>query len=424
MNFLEELEWRGLVADATAGAAERFASAEPVVGYIGFDPTAPSLHVGSLIPVLGLARLQRAGHRPIAVVGGGTGLIGDPSGKSAERPLLDREQVEANVAGIRAQLERFLDFEGAHGARLVNNLDWLGRLTLLDFLRDTGKHFSMGALLAREGVRRRLDSEQGMSFTEFAYVLLQAHDFLELYDRYGCELQMGGSDQWGNIVAGCELIRRRRGARVYGIVFPLLTTASGAKFGKTEAGTVWLDPKRTSPYHFYQFWINAADDDAVRFLRYFTFLDRDTIDALAAEHAERPHERLAQRRLAEEVTRMVHGEEGLAAARRLTALLFGDAGVTASAAEILDALRDAPAGDVPAAELEGEGAPVAAVAVWVGAARSRGEARRLIKQGGLYLNNRRVVDADARVRSSDAIDGRVLLLRKGRKHWFVGRIVR
>src|SRR5690606_7938255 len=301
-TFFEDLEARGLVHGATEGARELFAGAERVTGYIGFDPTSDSLHVGSLLQILALVRLQRAGHRPIALVGGGTGMIGDPSGKAAERQLLTREQVEQNVEGIRAQLARFLDFSGEAGARLVDNHEWLGSLGLIAFLRDTGKHFTVNYMLAKESVARRLEQAEGISFTEFSYMLLQAYDFLELFSRYGCTLQMGGSDQWGNITAGIELIRRVRGAAAYGIVQPLVTTASGAKFGKTEAGTVWLDPERTSPFRFYQFWLNTDDRDVERWLKAFTFLPLDEIADVMAAQAENPAARAAQRRLAEEVT--------------------------------------------------------------------------------------------------------------------------
>ena len=296
MDFYEELEWRGLVYDATEGARDVLAR-EKVTVYAGFDPTAPSLHVGHLLPILGLARAQRAGHSPIALVGGGTGLIGDPSFKATERALLTLEQVEANVEGIRAQIARFLDFDrSAAPARLIDNAEWLVRLGAVEFMRDVGKHFTVNALLARESVKRRLEGDEGISYTEFSYSLLQAYDFLVLFDRHGCTLQMGGSDQWGNIVAGLELVRRVRGARVHGLVLPLLTTASGAKFGKTEAGTVWLDASLTRPYEFYQFWFNVDDRDAVRYLRYFTFLTRDRIDELAACVAAAPERREAQRR--------------------------------------------------------------------------------------------------------------------------------
>src|SRR3954469_13714770 len=280
MNLFDELQWRGMVSEATEGLAAIFAT-ERVTAYIGFDPTASSLHVGSLLTVMGLARLQRFGHAPIAIVGGGTGMIGDPSGKSQERVLLSAEQIDANVVGIRAQLERFLDFETpGTAARIVNNADWLATIDLVSFLRDAGKHFTVNYMMQKESVSRRLESEDGISFTEFSYLVLQAYDFLQLFDRYGCTLQMGGSDQWGNITAGIDQIRKLRATKAHGLVWPLMKTASGTKFGKTEAGTIWLDPERTSPFKFYQFWLNTDDREAVPYLKCFTFLDKAVIAAL------------------------------------------------------------------------------------------------------------------------------------------------
>src|SRR5437588_3521055 len=290
-TLFDELTWRGLVYDATEGLADLLAK-ERVTAYIGFDPTASSLHVGSLLTVMGLARLQRFGHTPIAIVGGGTGMIGDPSGKSQERVLLDSDQIEKNVAGIRSQLERFLDFgASANAARIVNNADWLGTIDLLSFLRDAGKHFTVNSMLQKESVTRRLESEEGISFTEFSYLLLQAYDFVQLFDRYGCVLQMGGSDQWGNITAGIDLIRKLRAKKAHGLVMPLVTTASGVKFGKTEAGTIWLDAERTSPFRFYQFWLNTDDRDVVAYLKYFTFLTRETIAGLENATKTAPEKR-------------------------------------------------------------------------------------------------------------------------------------
>jgi tyrosyl-tRNA synthetase len=311
-----ELVWREMLYDGTEGAREALA-AGPLTGYIGFDPTASSLHVGSLLPVMALARLQRAGHAPIAVVGGGTGLIGDPSGKTQERTLLTQGQVEENVAGIRAQLARFLDFDAPRNpARIVNNADWLVPMDMMSFLRDVGKHFTVNYMIAKESVRRRLESEDGISYTEFSYLLLQAYDFVMLFDRFGCTLQLGGSDQWGNITAGIDLIRKLRGGKGHGLVLPLVTTSAGVKFGKTEAGAVWLDPARTSPFRFYQFWLNTDDRDVVRYLKFFTFLSREEIEALAAAAAERPEQRQAQRALAQAVTALVHGNDQVQRAER------------------------------------------------------------------------------------------------------------
>src|SRR5438477_10245836 len=306
-NLLSELEWRGLVYGATEGLADLLAK-ERVTAYIGFDPTASSLHAGSLLTVMGLARLQRFGHSPIAIVAGGTGMIGDPGGKSQERLLLSPGQIEENVAGIRQQLSRFLDFDAVgNAARIVNNAEWLASFDLLGFLRDTGKYFTVNYMLQKEAVNRRLESEEGISYTEFSYLLLQARDFVELFDRYGCTLQMGGSDQWGNITAGIDLIRKLRGQKAHGLVWPLLKMASGAKFGKTEAGTIWLDSARTSPFKFYQFWLQTDDRDVVTYLKYFTYLDRPAVEALEATTKSEPEKREAQRVLAREVTARVHG---------------------------------------------------------------------------------------------------------------------
>src|SRR6185436_9616869 len=317
-----EFEWRGLLYDATDGAREAL-STQKVTGYIGFDPTAASLHVGSLLVIITLAHLQRHGHSPLALVGGGTGLIGDPSFKATERVLLTTEKVDENVAGIRAQLARFLDFDTTtNPARLVDNGDWLRKLSAIEFMRDVGKHFTVNAMLAKDSVKRRIEGTEGISYTEFSYSLLQAYDFLELYRRFNCTLQMGGSDQWGNITAGMDLVRRVEGGRAHGIVFPLITTASGTKFGKTESGTVWLDAQLTSPYAFYQFWLNTSDSDVVRYLKYFTFLDKPRIDALEAVTSEQPDRREAQRVLAQEVTRLVHGDAAVSDAERSADKLF------------------------------------------------------------------------------------------------------
>jgi tyrosyl-tRNA synthetase len=419
-DFFAEMSWRGLVADHTPGLPEALASGR-LTGYIGFDPTAASLHVGSLLPMVTLARLQRAGHRPIAIAGGGTGLIGDPSGKSAERQLLTPERVAENLAGIRGQLERFLDFSpGPTQALLLDNAEWLSRLPLMDFLRDVGKHFSVNQMIARESVKRRLASESGISFTEFSYALLQAYDFLELYDRHGCHLQLGGTDQWGNILSGADLIRRLRDGRAHGLVMPLITTAAGTKFGKTEAGAVWLDARLTSPYRFYQFWLNAADDDAVRYLRTFTFLGREEIAALEAETRTAPQERAAQRRLAEEVTRMTHGEEAVARARRVSDLLFGRDSAELEADDLLQGFGDAPSSQLAAAALAA-GMPLSHLLADCGLATSRNEARRLIQSGGVYVNERRAGE-DLPLRPADAIEGRVILLRKGKKQYHMVRV--
>ena len=421
-NFFDDLQARGLVHTASEGVRQLFESG-PVTAYIGFDPTAASLHVGSLLQILGLMRLQRAGHNPIALVGGGTGMIGDPSGKTAERQLQTRADVERNVPGLRDTLGRFLDFEGPHAAQLIDNHDWLGGLGLIEFLRDVGKHFTVNYMLAKDSVARRLEQEGGLSVTEFAYSLLQAYDFGVLNDRYGCALQLGGSDQWGNITAGMELVRRTRGRHVHGIVQPLVTTSSGVKFGKTEAGTVWLDADRTSPFRFYQFWLNTDDRDVEHYLKAFTFLPVEEIAGVMAEHAQNPAARVAQRRLGAEVTRLVHKEDGLQRAERATGVLFGSvAAQELPAAELLDVFSDVPSTDVPRTRLDGEGMGVVDILADAGVAASRGEARRLIQGGGVSLNGARVASVDQRVRAEDAIDGQVLLLRKGKKDNHVVRV--
>jgi tyrosyl-tRNA synthetase len=369
---------------------------------------------------MALARFQRAGHSPIAIVGGGTGLIGDPSGKTQERTLLTPDQVQKHLEGIRAQLTRFLDFESKpNRAQIVNNADWLATIDLMTFLRDIGKHFTVNWMLAKESVKRRVESEDGISFTEFSYLLLQAYDFLVLHDRYGCTLQMGGSDQWGNITAGCELIRKLRGAKAHALVMPLVTTSGGVKFGKTEAGAVWLDPQRTSPFHFYQFWLNTDDRDVVRYLKFFTFLPKDAIDSLGRVTAESPERRDAQRALAREVTGLVHGREQVERAERAAAVLFGEPLSDATVDDVLMVFADAPSTELA---LPAEGMPLVELLALVKLAASRSEATRLVRSGGVYVNNVRAADEKAKVRSADAIGGQVILLRKGRKDQHVVKI--
>ncbi len=416
MSVIDALRWRGLIYDATEGVEDHLA-AGPVTLYIGFDPTAPSLHVGNLMQIVSLARMQRHGHHPIALVGGGTGMIGDPSGKNQERSLLTREILESNLAGIRGQLARILDFDVEDNpARLVDNGEWLNAVGLIDFLRDVGKHFSVSAMLAKESVRSRIDSV-GISFTEFSYMLLQSWDFFMLNQRYGCTLQMGGSDQWGNITAGTDLVRRMGGTRSYGLVGPLVTTASGQKFGKTEAGAVWLDAERTSPYRFYQFWYNSSDQDAGAYLRSFTFLDRNTIEELEATIETAPQKREAQRRLAAEMTRMVHGETALDRAERSSTVLFGGEVTALSVDEILDVFDDVPSSQLAAEPFAGEGMPLLEVLTTSGMFPSKGAARRLVRDGGAYVNNRRVADEHTRIRREDFLEGRVLVLRRGAKKY-------
>jgi tyrosyl-tRNA synthetase len=421
MDLYREFDWRGMLYDGTEGVQDAL-SAGPLTGYIGFDPTASSLHVGSLLPVMALARLQRAGHSPIALVGGGTGLIGDPSGKTQERALLTPEEVDANITGIRAQLEPFLDFNAPRNpARIVNNADWLRPIDVLSFLRDVGKHFTVNYMIAKDSVKRRLESEDGISFTEFSYMLLMAYDFVVLHDRFGCTLQMGGSDQWGNITAGLDLIRKLRGRRAFGLVSPLVATSAGVKFGKTEAGTVWLDPARTSPFHFHQFWLNTDDRDVVRYLKFFTFLSRETIDALARATTEKPEAREAQRALAREVTTSVHGAERLARAERAASVLFADNLTAADVEDVLMVLADAPSTELV---LPDRGISLVELLATVKLAASRSEATRLIKSGGVYVNNVRASDEKALLTATDAIGGQVIVLRKGRRDQHVVRLRR
>lgn len=423
MDLYGELEWRGLVYDATEGVRDVLAR-EKLTGYIGFDPTASSLHVGSLLVMMALAHMQRRGHSPIAVVGGGTGLIGDPSGKSAERTLLTAERVEENVAGIRSQLERFLDFENSvNPARLVNNAEWLTKLGAVEFMRDVGKHFTVNAMLAKESVKRRIESDDGISYTEFSYALLQAYDFLVLHERFNCTLQMGGSDQWGNITAGMDLIRRVRGAKTHGLVLPLITTSSGTKFGKTEAGTVWLDPSRTSPFKFYQFWLNTDDKDAITYLKFFTFLDAPAIDELARATSASPEHRDAQRTLAREVTRLVHGQAHVERAERASSVLFSEDLSTLPVEDVLAIFEDAPSTELAADEFAGAGLAMVDLLARLQLAPSKSEARRLIQSGGVYVNNRRVADLQARLTRADALGGRLFVVRKGQRQQFLVKLI-
>jgi tyrosyl-tRNA synthetase len=423
MNLYEELQWRGMLYDATEGLQEALTKPQ-ITGYIGFDPTAASLHVGSLLPIMGLVRLQRHGYTPIALAGGGTGLIGDPSGKAVERQLLTKEQLAANLEGIRGQLSHFLDFESkTNPALLVNNADWITPVSLVDFLRDIGKHFTVNYMLAKESVKQRYERGDGISFTEFSYMLLQAYDFLTLYERYNCTLQMGGSDQWGNIVAGTELIRKLHSAKGYGLVFPLVTTNAGVKFGKTEAGAIWLDPQLTSPFRFYQFWFNTDDRDTVKYLKYFTLLDQAEIAELEASMTSAPEKREAQRRLGEEVTRTVHGDFQLQRALQATRVLFGGEIDGLAVSDVLDIFADVPSHELPKTSFAGEGLSLIEAIVLCSIAPSRGAARRLIESGGIYVNNRRVSDIQATLDSSALIEGQCLVLRKGAKDYHLARTI-
>jgi tyrosyl-tRNA synthetase len=421
MSLYDELKWRGLVYDATEGVQDVLAR-ERVVGYIGFDPTAASLHVGSLLVMMALAHMQRQGHSPIALVGGGTGLIGDPSGKTTERQLLTAERVDENVRGIRAQLARFLDFDtSTNPAKLLNNADWLTTLGAIEFMRDVGKHFTINAMLAKESVKRRTESEEGISYTEFSYSLLQAYDYLVLHDQFGCTLQMGGSDQWGNIIAGMDLIRRVRGGKAHGLVLPLVTTASGTKFGKTEAGTIWLDPALTKPYEFHQFWLNVDDRDAVKYLKFFTFLEESRIADLEAATIREPERRHAQRTLAAEVTRLVHGEAAVREAESAADKLFRGDLASMTEGELLQVFSSVPSSETA---YRSDGWLVTEFLASNAVTGSKGEAARLIKGGGIYINGRRVVDERSRLSPEDAMHARYFVVRKGKKDNFLVRVDR
>jgi tyrosyl-tRNA synthetase len=422
-DLFADLQWRGLVHQSTDDARMGAWLAErPRTLYVGFDPTADSLHVGSLTGLLVLRRFQQAGHRPIAVVGGATGMIGDPSGKSAERNLLDKDQLAKNVDGMAAQMRRFLDFDsGPTAALLLNNYDWTASWSYLEFLRDVGKNFPVNVMLAKDSVKSRLgrgegDDSAGMSYTEFSYMLLQAFDFVHLYKTHGCELQAGGSDQWGNITAGIDLARRMHGAQLFGVTWPLLTKSDGSKMGKTESGAVWLSAERTSPYAFYQYWINVDDADAGVCLRRLTELSRAEIEALDAARAAEPAKRKSQRRLAEELTQLVHGAEGLAAARRATDIFFG-----AEVSELSDAELEQIFADVPNKQLSramlSEGLSIVDALCEAGLAASKGEARRTVAQGGAYVNNRRVDDVERKLSAADLASETVVVLRSGKKKY-------
>ena len=422
MNILAELEWRGLLADCTdKSELGRRLEAGPVTLYCGFDPTADSLHVGSLVPLLALRRFQLAGHVPIAVAGGATGSIGDPSGKTQERQLLSREQLDTNIAGVRVQLARLLDFTATtNPAALVDNAEWTAGMTFLGFLRDIGKHFTVNQMVAKESIRARMeDREVGISYTEFSYMLLQAFDFYELARQRGCVLQIGGSDQWGNITAGIELVRKKLSQSAFGLTLPLITKADGTKFGKTESGTIWLDARRTSVYRFYQFWIQADDRDIIRYLKYFTFLTDAEIAALEAEHLANPGGRSAHRALAGHVTELLHGAAATADAIRATDILFGGDlnGVTEGAFREL--VAEVPSRTIPAATLVDPGAAVIDLFVLAGLCPSRGQAKKDLEGGGLYLSNVKLSDFNQRVTAGDLSFERHLLLRKGKRNYAV-----
>ena len=422
-GLLDELQWRGLLYQHTDGVADALASG-PISGYIGFDPTAPSLHIGTLLVIMLLVRLQRAGHRPVALAGGGTGLIGDPSGKSSERPLADADTIATNTAAIGKQLERFLDFTGANAARVLDNAEWLVSLRAVDFMRDVGKHFTVNYMLQKDSVQGRM--EAGISYTEFSYMLLQAYDFLELRRRHGVRLQMGGSDQWGNITAGIELIRRSAGLDAHAITSPLVTTSAGTKFGKTEAGAVWLDPALTSPYQFYQFLVNVDDRDAGKYLRYFTLLPREAIEAHEQSTAAAPEKREAQYALAAEVTARVHGDQAASTAREVSELLFGGADPHSLSRDALAALaREIPVFSVTLGEQLTTNDVLDAVCTGSDALfKSKGDMRRMLQQGGIYMNGLRRTPEREPIGFGELLGGEYLLVRKGAKTYGLVRVTK
>jgi tyrosyl-tRNA synthetase len=425
-SFVEELTWRGMVHDIMPETDATLAKGM-TSGYIGFDPTADSLHIGSLVQIMILMHFQRYGHKPYALVGGATGMIGDPSGKSAERNLLDNKTLEQNCNGIEKQLSKFLDFDSKkpNGAVMVNNLDWMASFKLIDFARDIGKHLTVNYMMAKDSVKKRLGAEakEGMSFTEFTYQLIQGYDFLHLYEHHNCLLQMGGSDQWGNITTGTELVRRKLSGKAYALTCPLITKSDGTKFGKTEGGNVWLDPEKTSPYKFYQYWLNASDEDAEKYVKIFTFLTKDEIESLIAAHREMPHQRQLQRKLAQEVTAMVHSAEDVVRVEQAAQILFGKATTDSlkalDAQTLLDIFEGVPQAEVTAEKLASEGLSITdALAAETGFLKSNGEARRALKENSISVNKEKVTEAK-HITSSDLICGNYVLLQRGKKNYFL-----
>ncbi len=427
-NFVEELRWRGLIHDMIP-ETEAFLNENSTAGYIGFDPTADSLHIGSLVQILVLMHFQRSGHKPIALVGGATGMVGDPSGKSQERNLLDEETLNKNVAGVKAQLARFLDFNGAHAnaAVLVNNYDWMKSFTLIDFVRDIGKHITVNYMMAKDSVKKRLgeDAKEGMSFTEFTYQLFQGYDFLYLYENFNCKIQMGGSDQWGNITTGTELVRRKAQGKAYALTVPLVTKADGTKFGKTEGGNVWLDAARTSPYKFYQYWLNTSDQDAEKYIKIFTFLDQDTVETLISQHQEQPHLRILQRRIGQEVTVLVHGTEAYENAVKASEVLFGKSTtedlLTLDEQTFLDVFEGVPQADISSADLQEGLDIVLAFNEKTGFLKSNGEVRRALAENSISVNKNKVSEG-YKITNQDLIAESYVLLQRGKKQYFILKV--
>jgi len=428
MNFVEELRWRGMLHDIMP-ETEEYLLKNKTTGYIGFDPTADSLHIGSLVPIIILMHFQKAGHNPIALVGGATGMVGDPSGKSDERNLLDEETLNKNVAGVKSQLERYIDFNSTseNAAELVNNYDWMKGISLIDFVRDVGKHITVNYMMAKDSVKKRLgsDSQAGMSFTEFTYQLFQGYDFYHLYKEKNCVLQMGGSDQWGNITTGTELVRRKAQGKAYALTCKLITKADGTKFGKTAGGNVWLDANRTSPYKFYQYWLNSSDEDAESFIKIFTFLDKETIENLIAEHKEAPHLRLLQKKIGEEVTVMTHGKEAYENAIKASNILFGKSTAddlkSLDEQTFLDVFDGVPQAEVERSVVENELDIVAAFSE-TGFLKSNGEVRRALKENSISVNKEKVKE-DFVITTNDLIADKFVLLQRGKKSYFLLKVV-
>lgn len=427
MNLIEELTWRGMLQDIMPGTEEQLKK-ESTAGYIGFDPTADSLHIGSLVPIFLLVHLQRAGHRPIALVGGATGMVGDPSGKSEERNLLSEESLQKNVDGIRNQLEKYLDFNPAnpHHARMVNNYDWFRNISFIHFLRDVGKHITVNYMMSKDSVKKRIEGDTGISYTEFAYQLMQGYDYYWLYENMGCKLQMGGSDQWGNITTGSELIRRKCGGEAYAFTCPLITKSDGGKFGKTEKGNVWLDPEKTSPYHFYQFWLNASDADAEKWIRIFTLLLREEITQVTETHLQEPSQRLLQKKLAEEVTRFIHGQAELDKAIQTTEKLFSGNAVDnireLSEEELLQSMEGVTVFNMETAKLE-NGIDLTSLLAETGIFPSKGEARKMVTGGGVSINKEKLSDANTNIDKSYLLLGKYILVQKGKKNYYLIKAV-
>ena len=423
MNLIEELRWRGMLQDIMPGTEEQLLK-EMTTGYVGFDPTADSLHIGSLVPILLLVHMQRAGHKPVALIGGATGMVGDPSGKSEERNLLDEATLEKNVNGIRNQLSKFLDFNGdkPNAALLVNNYDWFKTISFIDFLRDAGKHITVNYMMSKDSVRKRIEGETGISYTEFAYQLMQGYDFYWLHKNLHVKLQFGGSDQWGNITTGTELVRRKAGGEAFAFTCPLITRADGGKFGKTEKGNVWLDAERTSPYQFYQFWLKATDADAKKWIRIFTFLDQQTIQALENEHDADPGKRILQKKLAEELTSFVHSRDEYEIAVKSSAVLFDNAGTEALEAltsrQLEEIMEGVPQHQITKDKLEA-GIDVVSFLAETGIFKSKGEARKMVQGGGIAFNKRKVEAIDFTVTTANLLKENYLLVQKGKRDYFL-----